>query len=259
MQSDSFESGQRLYRCHGVSVVLIVLGVGLHILPSSAANMGDPQVRLPVNGQGLNIGQRLATIEVSIEFNNATIQEAFQVLSAESKKRDPDQTGVSFKVDPDAFLSARRVSLTLHDVTLFDAMRNICKLGNVKSKFEGDGGVHIVSSHDSVDATEEPTADQTDSRRIIVGKLQTIVIDKVNLKGLDIAKALQLFAQRSKALDPDKVGVNFVLGNITPADGIQRQITLATSNIALADLLVLITQQTNLRYFVEDNAVYFKP
>jgi hypothetical protein len=76
---------------------------------------------------------------------------------------------------------------------------------------------------------------------------------------MDIAKILQYLGQRSRALDPDKQGVNFVLANIASTDNIQRQITLTTTNIALADLLVMVSQQTNLRYFVEDGAVYFKP
>jgi general secretion pathway protein D len=49
------------------------------------------------------------------------------------------------------------------------------------------------------------------NRAAITHKLQSIVIDKVNFDKLDIATVIQFLTQKSKELDPDHVGINFVL------------------------------------------------
>ena len=42
-------------------------------------------------------------------------------------------------------------------------------------------------------------------------KLQSIIIDKVNFDKLDIATVIQFLTEKSKELDPEHVGINFVL------------------------------------------------
>jgi general secretion pathway protein D len=50
------------------------------------------------------------------------------------------------------------------------------------------------------------------SRRAeITGKLASIVIDKINFDKLDVASVVQFLTEKSKDLDPDHVGINFVL------------------------------------------------
>jgi hypothetical protein len=215
-------------------------------------------VAFGLNARGPAICDELAIVIPSFELNKASVDDAIHRLAEVSKHVDPDQKGMSFIADIDTVETSRPLSLSLHNVTIYDALRNICKLGNVKARIEGSQ-IHIVSMRESVDATQQPSIDQSDSHHLIVDKLQSIVIDKINFKKLDIAVALKLLGQKTRQLDPDKMGVNFVLGYIAPTDGVQRQITLTTANISVADLLVLIAQATNLRYFVEDGAVYFKP
>jgi len=48
-------------------------------------------------------------------------------------------------------------------------------------------------------------------RAEITHKLQSIIIDKVNFEKLDIAEVIQFLQQKSKELDPDHQGINFVL------------------------------------------------
>jgi hypothetical protein len=102
----------------------------------------------------------------------------------------------------------------------------------------------------------------TDAARATMGKLRSIVIDKVNFNQVDVAVALQFFAQKSKELDPDKKGINFVLGDLshlTPQDHVHREVSVTLDNVPLNDVLGYVTQQTNLKWSIEDNAVYFKP
>jgi general secretion pathway protein D len=122
-------------------------------------------------------------------------------------------------------------------------------------------------------------------RADITRKLQSIIIDKVDFDKLDIATVVQFLTQKSKELDPDHVGINFVLrltSNSPPPTAatptgataaspdataaapipnkeIHRAVSITLENVPLADILGYIVQQTNLQYSVEDYAVYLRP
>jgi hypothetical protein len=97
------------------------------------------------------------------------------------------------------------------------------------------------------------------AHEMMVRKLKTIVIDKVDFDKMDIATVLQFLSKKSKELDPDKVGINFVLADLTGKHGIHREVTIKLDAVPLADLLGYITQQTNVNCSIEDYAVVFKP
>jgi general secretion pathway protein D len=147
---------------------------------------------------------------------------------------------------------------------------------------------HDWSETISPDIVVPPTTEVTNSapseRAIITRKLQSIIIDKVNFDKLDIGTVIQFLQEKSKELDPDHVGINFVLrltsesqpppapapgarpagpGGAPPAPApevqIHRQVTITLENVPLADVLEYIVQQTNLQYSVEDYAVYLRP
>ena len=131
------------------------------------------------------------------------------------------------------------------------------------------------------------------NRAVITRKLQSIVVDKVNFDKLDISTVIQFLTQKSKELDPDKQGINFVLrlnsdvvqppaggteapsalptfsapapaatpGGAAPAEvpQIHREVSITLENVPLINILDYIVQQTNLQYSVEDYAVYLRP
>jgi general secretion pathway protein D len=121
------------------------------------------------------------------------------------------------------------------------------------------------------------------NRAAITHKLQTIIIDKVNFEKLDIAAVMQFLQDKSKELDPDHQGVNFVLrlttdqaatpdqapaGGAAPAgapaapavaSSIHREVSITLTDVPLSEVLGYIVSQTNLQYSVEDYAVYLRP
>ena len=136
------------------------------------------------------------------------------------------------------------------------------------------------------------------NRANITRKLQSIVIDKVNFEKLDIAAVIQFLQQKSKELDPDHQGINFVLrlssdttippdansavppaapatppsaapDGTTPAPAapdaapanrpIHREVSITLENVPLSEVLGYVISQTNLQYSVEDYAVYLRP
>ena len=130
------------------------------------------------------------------------------------------------------------------------------------------------------------------NRANITHKLQSIVIDKVNFDKLDIATVVSFLTQKSKELDPDHEGINFVLrvNSDTPvappaaarpgapppagtspapaggaasatdeAPAIHREVSINLENIPLVEILGYIISQTNLKYSIDDYAVYLRP
>jgi general secretion pathway protein D len=85
----------------------------------------------------------LHNIFLSLDFNNATIEEATNFLSVESKRLDPNHKGVNFIIQPEASSTAKPVTLTLNNVPLGEALRYVCQLANVKFKVQ-DYAISIV-------------------------------------------------------------------------------------------------------------------
>ena len=87
--------------------------------------------------------KQLKNIFLSLDFNNATIEEATNFLSVESKRLDPNHKGVNFIIQPEASSTAKPVSITLNNVPLGEALRYVCQLANVKFKVQ-DYAISIV-------------------------------------------------------------------------------------------------------------------
>jgi general secretion pathway protein D len=105
----------------------------------------NPQEGQPALTRQTNFGldQKLKNIYLSLDFNNATIEEATNFLSVESTRLDPDHKGVNFVIQPEASTTAKPVSLTLNNVPLGEALRYVCQLANVKFKVQ-DYAISIV-------------------------------------------------------------------------------------------------------------------
>lgn len=104
-------------------------------------------------------------------------------------------------------------------------------------------------------------------------KLEKIIIPELNFTEVDVVDAIKYLQDQSKALDPEKQGVNFVLKvNPTstpaaPAAGdaaaapppIQRTLSLNLRQVPLMEVLRFITNLTNLQFKVEEYSVYIFP
>jgi type II secretory pathway component HofQ len=82
-----------------------------------------------------------------------------------------------------------------------------------------------------------------------------MVVDKINYDGLDIAGVLQSLAAKSKELDPEKKGINFILVDPT----VHRAVTIKLEDVPMDAVLDLIGQQTGLRFSIEAYAVTCRP
>jgi general secretion pathway protein D len=96
------------------------------------------------------LDQALSGIFLSLEFTNASIEEATNFLSIESKRLDPEHKGVNFIIQPDASTSAKPITISLNHVPLGEALRYVCQLANVKFKVQ-DYAISIVPFNQNTD------------------------------------------------------------------------------------------------------------
>ena len=92
---------------------------------------------------GFGLEQVLDNVYLSLDFTNATIEQATDYLSIESKRLDPNHKGVNFIIQPEASTSAKPITLSLNHVPMSEALRYICQLANVKDKVQ-DYAISIV-------------------------------------------------------------------------------------------------------------------
>jgi general secretion pathway protein D len=114
---------------------------------SSQAQEGQPTITRNTN---FGLDEKLKNIFLSLDFNNATIEEATNFLTIESARLDPDHKGVNFVIQPEASTTAKPVTLTLNNVPLGEALRYVCQLANVKYKVQ-DYAISIVPFSESTD------------------------------------------------------------------------------------------------------------
>jgi general secretion pathway protein D len=107
-------------------------------------------VGLAQNGQAtltretnFTLEQLLKNTFLSLDFHDATIEEATNYLSIESKRLDPNKKGVNFIIQPEASTTAKPVTITLNNVPLGEALRYVCQLAGVKFKVQ-DYAISIV-------------------------------------------------------------------------------------------------------------------
>ncbi len=107
---------------------------------------------------------------------------------------------------------------------------------------------------DSLAGLHIPVQDDPTARALAL-KLKSMVVDKIDFDQMDIADVLHFLAARSKQLDPDKTGINFVL--VDPS--VHRPVTIKLEDVPMDSVLDLIGQQTGLRFSVDPYAVTCRP
>ena len=78
-----------------------------------------------------DIDYRLKSIVVSVDFQNATIEDATNALAGMSRQLDPSHRGIQFVVEPEAAAEGKPITLKLDKVPIREALRYTCILGGV--------------------------------------------------------------------------------------------------------------------------------
>jgi hypothetical protein len=101
---------------------------------------GDDSIYAPASG-GFAVEQKLKALTVSVDFNNATIEQATAALTVMSRQLDPAHKGVGFVLQPEAVVASRPITLKLDTVPLGETLRYVCELANLRYRVDE----HFVS------------------------------------------------------------------------------------------------------------------
>jgi hypothetical protein len=112
----------------------LVLGTGLILLTFAPLRADDESPGQPARASDLD--QKLKSVFVSIDFTNATIDDAIRALAIVSKQQDPDHRGISFIIQPEVTATAKPVTLKLDNVPLGVGLRYVCLLSGVHYKVD---------------------------------------------------------------------------------------------------------------------------
>ncbi|MGF1677927.1 MAG: hypothetical protein ACFCUX_01905 [Candidatus Methylacidiphilales bacterium] len=153
----------------------------------------------------------------------------------------------------------REAATARKDAFKVKAMADVAESWDVRPKYrvstEGASGTEVV---------EETRVNE------MYDKLESIRIPELNFTEVDVSDAIDYLQKQSKALDPDGVGVNFVLktestqttaqeGADPPASNTLNTLTLDLKDMPLIKVLEFISTLTNLNYKVEEYAVFLFP
>ena len=119
----------------------LLSGFGL-ILFIAAPTRADDLIFTP-QGRVADIDYQLKSIVVTIDFTNASIEDATLALTEMSKQLDPNHKGVQFVIQPLAAAQGKPITLKLDRVPLGETIRYMCDLGRVHYKI-GDRFISIT-------------------------------------------------------------------------------------------------------------------
>jgi len=100
----------------------------------------DDSVYAPASG-GFAVEHKLKSMVVSVDFNDATLEEATQALTLMSRQLDPTHKGIEFVLEPGAIIAGHHVTLKLDSVPLDVTLRYVCELSGVRYRVDE----HFVS------------------------------------------------------------------------------------------------------------------
>jgi hypothetical protein len=112
------------------------LGLGVaSLLFLFAPLRSDDSVYAPASG-GFAVEHKLKSMVVSVDFRDATIEEATEALTVMSRQLDPTHKGVEFVLEPEAITAGHHVTMKLENVPLGETLRYVCELSGVRYRVD---------------------------------------------------------------------------------------------------------------------------
>jgi general secretion pathway protein D len=95
----------------------------------------------------------------------------------------------------------------------------------------------------------------SNSRDRLLRNMRTLMVPRVDFANATLGEVLEFLRVRSRDLDPEGRGVDFVLN--VPEQTADRQLTLSLENIPLEELVRYVAEQSGTAYRIDDFAVRF--
>lgn len=194
------------------------------------------------------IEERLNNIVIPrLKFVDARLSEVVEVLQAKGRNSDPAKA-VNIVVRMDDIASAPKVSFTLENVTLGDALRKYAELAQQTMRVEPYG---VVISRIRPKPILPPLPESKEAARIA-----KIVIPSVEFKDATMEEALEFLRQQALKHDPDKRGANLVMKGALPAAA---KITISLKSVPLLEALRYCTELSGCKIEAGGETVTISP
>ncbi|TCO89415.1 beta-lactamase regulating signal transducer with metallopeptidase domain [Chthoniobacter flavus] len=240
--------------------------------PGASTNAGPSAG--PAGTQSPMLAKATKIIIPKIEFREATLNEALEFLRKKAMEFDPDKTGVKISVKPGVESNDMRITLSLSNVPLIEALKYVTDLAAVGLTVLPDALVIQPTNGDArgaggppppipgLDAAPTPPAVSESAKPEALAESPTlnkatkIILPEIEFRDATLREAVDFLRMKARELDPDKTGINIV---VKPGAGADVHITLSLTNIPLIEALHYVAGLAGLQMKAEKNAVVLGP
>ena len=217
-------------------------------------------------GRG-ELPEQLAEIVIPrLEFREATVADGFYYLARKARELGASEPGqqraVSVEYDR-AQTHGARITLSLHQVSLAEAVRHTAALGGVRVTFKNDVFHVAVVPIGQLPRLGSRVDDAvlSGSQRALLTKAASLIVPRVEFREATIREAVNFFRARSVALDsetpnPAHRGINLVILP-PPRRSLDSRLTMSVANTPLLEILTTVAKLSGSELRVSNAALIF--
>ncbi len=190
-----------------------------------------------------------------LEFRDAGLRECVALLQQKSRDHSPDRQGVNLVFNLPAG-DEPKITLSLTNISLLEAVKNVAQLS----------GVSFAAEPDALVLGTAAEANPAPAESAVLAKARKIILPKVELREATLAEAVDFLRQKAREFDEEKEGVNLILrlgspagsppSNLPPENA---RITMTLTNLPLIEAVHYVAGLANLQFVAEGNALVLVP
>ncbi|RBP48220.1 beta-lactamase regulating signal transducer with metallopeptidase domain [Roseimicrobium gellanilyticum] len=161
----------------------------------------------------------------SVEFKDATLKEAVEFFRVKGRAHDSSGKGVNITLSADAADSTVRLTLSLKDVPLSEALRYTAELSNMELTAD-EFTLFLKKKEVEVKSKQEPAAP---AKSAVLERAQKIILPRVKFSYAQLSEAVEFLNTKGKEMDPEKQGVNILVVQEQAGLGKDGKTTLRTT------------------------------
>jgi hypothetical protein len=205
-----------------------------------------------------------ALILPSVQFANATVEEAVTFLRARSRDldtatADASLKGVNIIFKTTASAPAARISLDLKMMPLGEVLKYVARLANLQLVVETHAAVlmsraefEAQQKRDMGRAAAEPAAPASSTEAFA----RKHILPQVQFREATLTEAIEFLRVKSRNLDPAGQGLNLV---VNPGGDPQLKITLDLKNVPVFEALRYIAELSGHTLSADDHSIILTP
>lgn len=202
--------------------------------------------------------QRAESIIIpTVEFRDATLKEAVEFFRVKSRANDSSGKGVNIVLSSDAQNTGVKLTLSLKNVPLSEALRYTAELSEMELTAD-EVTLYLKKKGNSATSKQDvrvPAAAPAKSQAL--DKAEKIILPKVKFSSTSIRDAVEFLNIKAKEVDPQKQGVNIFV--VPEKSGKSAQITLDLIEIPLSDAVRYVAELAGMEVVAEPSALFLRP